>query len=158
MYRHLYIHNVITCSTLQFSWEHEWKMNSVNWSHLCCDNIHDWDITWIEFLPAVMSGAFMFRLLCLQKAAGSKERSEECRESSIENSFQEKISSVWGMCEHLKKLSLVTLSIGICTFKYIDFPLFLIFWKSFFYKFQICYLTYLNYTEILLNCFYYIPY
>lgn len=37
-------------------------------------------------------------LLCWQKAAGSHEGPEECRESSDESSFQEKISAVWGLC------------------------------------------------------------
>ena len=52
-----------------------------------------------------MSGVFVFCLLCLQKAAGNDERSEERRESSHESSLQEKISAVWGLwifCETAK--------------------------------------------------------
>lgn len=37
-------------------------------------------------------------LLCWQKAAGSHQGPEECRESSDESSFQEKISAAWGLC------------------------------------------------------------
>ena len=40
------------------------------------------------------SGVFVFCLLCLQKAAGSNECSEECGESSDEISLQEKISAI----------------------------------------------------------------